>query len=156
MWALCFAGRWCYAVCMKHRAAILSVSLIVASALTLRAGTELESEMKHMKDAYRGLKTAMEAPVEADKQTYLDLAAKLKDAAVAAKELKPEKLSEIPADQQAAFLESYRQQVDELIKLTDSLAQSITAGNWEEAKNQLMAINQSRREGHKEFMSDDE
>lgn len=139
---------------MNIRTSLLLGILLAASALPLRAGTALEGKMKSMKDSYRALKTAMEAPVDADKAKYLALAAKLKDSALAARDLKPQKLSEIPADQQAAFLQSFRQEIDKLVKLGDELTQSISAGDWDSAKKNLASINEARREGHKEFMTE--
>lgn len=112
--------------------------------------------MKSMKDSYRALKTAMEAPVDADKAKYLALATKLKDSVVAARDLKPQKLAEIPADKQAEFLDSYKKEMDRLAELVDELSQSINAADWDAAKKNLASINEARREGHKEFMSEEE
>lgn len=141
---------------MINRLPALVLALLAVSILPLHAGTALEGKMKSMKDSYRALKTAMDAPVDADKAKYLALATKLKDSAVAARDLKPQKLSEIPADQQAAFLDSYKKEMDKLIKLVDELSQAISAGNWDSAKKNLASINETRREGHKEFMSEKE
>ena len=141
---------------MNKRLPLFISALLAVTILPLHAGTALESKMKSMKDSFRALKTAMEAPVDTDKAKYIALATKLKDSAVAARELKPQKLAEIPADQQAGFLESYKKEMDKLISYADELSRSLGAGNWDAAKKNLASINEARREGHKEFMTEKE
>ena len=107
-----------------------------------------------MRKSFRELKIAMAAPVEADKQKYLSWVADLKSAAEASKSLEPEKTSKVPADQKTAFLEGYKNKIDELADEIDSLGKAIEAAKWEEAKALVAQINQVQREGHQKYRSE--
>ena len=110
--------------------------------------------MNQMRKSFRELKIAMSSPVEADKQKYLVWVADLKSAAEASKSLEPEKTSKVPPDQKTAFLEGYRNKMDELSDEIDSLGKAIEAGKWEEAKALVAQINQAQREGHQKYRSE--
>lgn len=131
---------------------ILAIALAVfAGSAVAHADSPLEAKMEKMKRAFRGLRTALEAPVDADKDKYVSLAEDLRAASVASKEYEPEKTDEIPADKRAEFLAGYRQSMDDLIALIDQLKTQLAAGDWEAARAQVKLINQSQRDGHKEF-----
>jgi len=121
---------------------------------SLHADSQLEKKMNQMRKSFRELKIAMAAPVEADKQKYLVWVADLKSAAEASKTMEPEKTSKIPADQKAAFLEGYKNKMDELTDEIDSLGKAIEAGKWDEAKALVAQINQVQREGHQKYRSE--
>ena len=110
--------------------------------------------MNQMRKSFRELKIAMSSPVEADKQKYLVWVADLKSAAEASKSLEPEKTSKVRADQKTAFLEGYKNKIDELADEIDSLGKAIEAGKWEEAKALVAQINQVQREGHQKYRSE--
>ena len=93
-------------------------------------------------------------PVEADKQKYLSWVADLKSASESSKTMEPEKISNIPADQRTAFLEGYRNKMDEMLDEIDSLGKAIEAGKWDEAKALVGQINQVQREGHQKYRSE--
>ena len=107
-----------------------------------------------MRKSFRELKIAMSSPVEADKRKYLVWVADLKSAAEVSKSLEPEKTSKVPADQKTAFLEGYKNKIDELTDEIDSLGKAIEAGKWEEAKALVAQINQVQREGHQKYRSE--
>ena len=96
----------------------------------------------------------MAAPVESDKQKYLSWVADLKTAAEASKILEPKKTSNVPSEQKTAFLEGYKNKMDELTEEIDSLGKAIEAGKWEEAKALVGQINQVPREGHQKYRSE--
>ncbi|NBS87612.1 MAG: hypothetical protein EBS60_05970 [Verrucomicrobia bacterium] len=121
---------------------------------SLHADSPLEMKMNQMRKSFRELKKAMAAPVEADKQKYLSWVADLKSASEASKAMEPEKTSNVPADQKKAFLEGYRNKMDELIDEIDSLGKAIEAGKWDEAKALVGQINQVQREGHQKYRSE--
>jgi len=121
---------------------------------SLRADSPLETKMNQMRKSFRELKKAMAAPVEADKQKYLVWVADLKSATEASKSIEPEKASNVPADQKTAFLEEYRNKMDELADEIDSLGKAIEAGKWDEAKAHVAQINQVQREGHQKYRSE--
>ena len=129
------------------------LSLLVLSPC-LHADSPLENKMNQMRKSFRELKKAMAAPVEADKQKYLAWVADLKSATEASKALEPEKTSNIPADQKTAFLEGYKNKMDELVDEIDSLGKAIGAGKWNEAKAIVSQINQVQREGHQKYRSE--
>ena len=120
----------------------------------LHADSPLEAKMNQMRRSFRELKKAITAPVQADKQKYLSWVADLKSAAEASKSMQPEKASYIPADQKTAFLEGYRNKMDELADDIDSLGKAIEAGKWDEAKALVAQINQVQREGHQKYRSE--
>ena len=112
--------------------------------------------MDDMKVAFRGLRSALQEPADADKEKYVALAEDLRSASVAARALEPEKTRDIPQDRRAAFLEGYRQSIDDLVSLVDGLKKHLAAGDWEAARGQVSLINQAQRDGHKEFRLEDD
>ena len=120
----------------------------------LYADSPLEKKMNQMRKSFRQLKMAMVAPVEADKQKYLGWVADLKAAAQASETLEPEKTSGIPAAQKTAFVEGYKNKMQELIDQIDDLGKAIEAGKWEESKSLVGQINQIQREGHEKYRSE--
>ena len=141
---------------MKKHSALMPLFALLFLVLCprLHADSPLETKMNQMRRSFRELKKAMVTPVEADKQKYLSWVADLKLAAEASKALEPEKTSHISKDQKAAFLEGYRNKMDELADEIDSLGKAIEAGKWDEAKAFLAQINQAQREGHQKYRSE--
>ncbi len=121
---------------------------------SLHADSPLEKKMNQMRKSFRELKKAMATPVETDKQKYLAWVADLKSATEASKTLEPEKTSKIPADQKTAFLEGYKNKMDELVDEIDSLEKAIELGKWDEAKALVGQINQLQREGHQKYRNE--
>jgi len=131
-------------------------ALVVLSVSTpLRAETPLEEQMDAMKAAFRSIKSALEAPVDADKDKYVASAEELKSAAVKAKEFDPKKLGEIPEGDRAQFLTDYRQSIDQLVALIDQLKTQLAAGDWDAARAQMRLINRAQGEGHEKFRSEE-
>lgn len=120
----------------------------------IHADSPLEKKMNQMRISFREPKKAMAAPLEADKQKYLSWVADLKSASEAAKAMEPEKTSKVPADQKTAFLEGYRNKMNELADEIDSLGKAIEAGKWDEAKVLVTQINQVQREGHQKYRAE--
>ena len=139
----------------NHRALLVYCALhLLALCPVLHADSLLETKMNQMRRSFRELKKAMTAPVEADKQKYLSWVADLKSATEASKSLEPEKTSKVSVDEKTAFLEGYRNKMDELADEIDSLGKAIEAGKWEEAKALVAQINQVQREGHQKYRSE--
>ena len=142
---------------MKNRQQFLSyfaLLLFLALCPTLHADSPLETKMNQMRKSFRELKKAMATPVEADKEKYLSWVADLRSASEASKNLDPEKTSNIPADQKSAFLEGYKNKMDELVEEIDSLGKAIEVGKWDEAKALVGQINQLQREGHQKYRNE--
>jgi soluble cytochrome b562 len=141
---------------MKQHSVLMPLFALILLVLCPRvhADSPLETKMNQMRRSFRELKKAMVAPVEADKQKYLSWVADLKSATEASKSLEPEKTTKVPADQRMAFLEGYRNKMDELADEIDSLGKAIEAGKWDEAKALVAQINQVQREGHQKYRSE--
>ena len=130
--------------------------LTFVSTFSLHAATSLEKKMKVMKQATKELNTGLEVSGEPDKTANLRHVAKLREAAVAAGALKPAKATDIPEAKRAAFVADYKKSMEDLVQQIDELAQFISAGKWDAARKQMGVLNQSRRDGHKEFMRERE
>ncbi len=131
---------------------LLILSLFLGA--SLHAESPLETQMKQMKSAFKELGKSLQQPVDADKDKYLALTAKLREATVKSRELSPEKTDEIPADQKAAFLKNFQKKIDETVATIDLLSQAIKASNWPEAQKQYASLKGAQKEGHKEFQSE--
>ena len=70
----------------RFRHAGLFAFVVLCVSAPLRAETPLEEQMDTMKAAFRSIKTAMEAPVDGDKDKYVVFADELRAAAIKAKE----------------------------------------------------------------------
>jgi len=144
-------------MCMKNHKRLLPYTvllLFLALSPRIQADSPLEIKMNQMRKSFRELKKGMSAPIEADKQKYLSWVADLKSASEASKALQPEKTSNVPADQKTAFLEGYRNKMEELVDEIDSLGKAIEAGKWDEAKALVAQINQLQREGHQKYRAE--
>lgn len=137
------------------RLTFLAVLLTFAMPQSLRAAgkeeTPLGEQMDKMKRDFKGLRKALEAPVDADKAKYVKLAANFRAAAEASKKFDPAKTETLPKAQQAAFVAEYHQAMDKLIKLSGELEKQLAAGQWDNAGKQLKLIGKAQREGHKQF-----
>lgn len=111
--------------------------------------------MNAMKGAFRLLKTAMEAPVDADKDKYVASADALKSAAIKAKEFNPEKLSQVPENERDQFLADYHASIDKLVALIDQLRTQLAAGDWAAARAQIRLISRAQGDGHEKFRSEE-
>ena len=137
----------------RHAGVFAFVVLCVSA--PLRAETPLEEQMDTMKAAFRSIKTAMEAPVDGDKDKYVVFADELRAAAIKAKEFDPKKIGEIPAGDREQFLTDYRQSIDQLVVLIDQLKTQLAAGDWDGVRSQMRLINRAQGAGHERFRSEE-
>jgi hypothetical protein len=119
--------------------------------LFLHADTPLEEKMDKMKGPFKELAKSLQAPVEADKAKYVQLATKVRDLLKQSRELSPEKTEAIPAEKRAEFLKSYQEQIDKSVSIFDTLIPLLEASNWTEAQKQIDLMKQAQKEGHKSF-----
>ena len=136
------------------RTCLFALVVLCVSA-SVRAESPLGEQMDVMKNAFRSLKTAMEAPVDADKDKYVASADELRSAALKAKEFDPKKLGEIPEGDREQFLADYRQSIDQLVALIDQLKTQLAAGDWDAARAQMRLINRAQADGHEKFRSEE-
>lgn len=133
---------------------LFALAVFSVSAL-LQAETPLEEQMDTMKGAFRSIKAAMNAPVDADKDKYVASADVLKSAALKAKGFDPKKLAEIPENERDQFLADYRQAIDNLVGLIDQLKTQLAAGDWDAARAQIRLIFRAQGAGHEKFRSEE-
>jgi soluble cytochrome b562 len=111
--------------------------------------TDLEVRMDHMGRAYRKLKKQIGDPTQ--NASSLQLVATMQDAAKEALQFTPEKTADLPADQQAKFVEDFKAGIqgmqDEFTKLSDAL----TAGKNDDAIKIVAEIDALEKKDHKEF-----
>jgi soluble cytochrome b562 len=107
--------------------------------------------MDAMRDAFRNIKAALQAPSDADKQKYGGYVDTLIAAATQAKNFEPEKTSTLPEADRAQFLADYRQSMDALIALFEQLKSQLSAGDWDGARAQMRLIGDAQADGHEKF-----
>jgi hypothetical protein len=111
--------------------------------------TDLEVRMDHMGRAFRKLKKQVTDPTQ--NAASLQLVATMQDAAKEALQFTPEKTADLPADQQAKFVEDFKAGIqgmqDEFTKLSDAL----TAGKNDDAVKIVAEIDALEKKDHKEF-----
>ena len=139
----------------RLRNSLLIVLAVLSVSAPLRAETPLGEQMDAMKAAFRSIKTALEAPVDADKDKYVASADDLKSAAIKAKEFNPEGLSEIPENEREQFLADYHKSIDKLVVLIDQLRTQLAAGDWDAARAQIRLISRAQGDGHEKFRSEE-
>lgn len=139
----------------RFRLPYLFALAILSLSASLRAETPVQEQMNTMKGAFRSLKAAMEAPVDADKDKYVASADVLKSATLKAKGFDPRKLGEIPEKDRKQFLADYRQSIDNLVGLIDQLKTQLAAGDWDAARAQIRLISRAQGEAHEKFRSED-
>ncbi|MES2310055.1 MAG: cytochrome b562 [Verrucomicrobiota bacterium] len=139
---------------MKQLFRSLFCFFIIVSSLTLHADTPLEGKMSKMKGTFKELSKSLQAPVEADKAKYVQLATQLRDLMKESRELTPEKTDEIPAEKRAEFVQGYQKQIDQSIALLETMIQTLEASNWPEAQKQFDLLKQYQKEGHKAYRAE--
>jgi soluble cytochrome b562 len=111
--------------------------------------TDLELRMDRMGKAFRQLKKQVAEP--AQNASSLDLVAKMQAAAKEALDFTPAKTADLPADQQAKFVDDFKAGIkgmqDEFTKLSDAL----TAGKNDDAVKIVAEIGDLEKKDHKEF-----
>jgi soluble cytochrome b562 len=111
--------------------------------------TDLEVRMDHMGRAYRKLKKQVGDPTQ--NASSLLLVATMQNAAKEALQFTPQKTADLPADQQAKFVEDFKAGIqgmqDEFTKLSDAL----TAGKNDDAIKIVAEIDALEKKDHKEF-----
>jgi len=111
--------------------------------------TDLEMRMDRMGKAFRKLKKQVADP--AQNASSLELVATMQAAAKEALDFTPAKTADLPADQQAKFVDDFKAGIkgmqDEFTKLSDAL----TAGKNDAAVKIVAEIGDLEKKDHKEF-----
>ena len=114
-----------------------------------RKTTELGKHMEKMGHAFRALGRQVGDP--AKNADSLKLVHTIRTNAEAAAKLKPEKLADIPADQQAKFLSDYHKQMEVLLDDLGTLEHQLNAGDNAGASAQFQRVKHDMFQGHKAF-----
>jgi hypothetical protein len=111
--------------------------------------TDLEMRMDRMNKAFRKLKKQVADP--AQNASSLELVATMQAASKEAMDLTPAKTADLPADQQAKFVDDFKAGMkgmqDEFTKLSDAL----TAGKNDDAVKIVAEIGDLEKKDQKEF-----
>jgi soluble cytochrome b562 len=111
--------------------------------------TDLEMRMGRMSKAFRALKKQVADPTQ--NASSLQLVATMQAASKEAMDLTPAKAADLPADEQAKFMDDYKAGMkgmqDEFTKLSDAL----TAGKNDDAVKIVAEIGDLEKKDHKEF-----
>lgn len=144
---------------MKIRFLLPSLTLALACTLGLSPlqaadggkdpETELGKVMEKMGGTFRRLGRQIK---DASKnQDSLQAVATLRDAAKASLKHEPMLKAKQPASEQAAYVERYKKKMNEMIALLDQLEAALKANDNEKAAALCAKVNDTQKEGHKDF-----
>jgi hypothetical protein len=116
--------------------------------------TPLSKEMTGMNKSLRMLKRQVADP--AKKADNLALVAKIKGHVDAALKLEPAKTKDVPAADKPAYIEKFKQELNDLKKTYDDLEAALKADKQDEAKKLFEKLSEQKEKGHKDFGVDEE
>lgn len=131
---------------------LLVCALALFMPASARAGTEMERAFERLQRDYKKLKTALEAPVDADRDVYVKITNEMLDEAKKARGLDPEMLATVPEEDRAKFLESFRTDMDAFIGNIEKLQDAVKNARWDEAKQLMDTLWQNKKDGHRAFI----
>jgi cytochrome c556 len=142
---------------MKIRLLLLTLICGLVAAPITRAAegskdedqTELGDHMEKIGGAFRALRKQISDP--AKNEDSLKRLGVIRENAQAALTLEPAKKADIPADQQAKFVNDFHAKMKGFIADVDKLEAAVKAGNNEEAAKLLQVLGQDQKDGHHEF-----
>ena len=111
--------------------------------------TPLGEKMGAMGKAFKKLRSQISDA--AKNEDSLKLVAILRENAEAAMKLEPAKKADLPAADQAKFQADFVAKMKSFLADVAKLEDALKAGNNEDAKKLLEALNTDQKEGHKEF-----
>jgi soluble cytochrome b562 len=133
---------------------LLSLALLSAGAPSVGFAAEttaspLDDHMEEINAAYRKLGRQIgDASKNADSLKQVAL---LRQHAMEAEKLEPKKKADLPAPDQAKFVEGYRAKMKDFLAELGKLEDALKAGKNQEAATALKALKQAQEDGHKEF-----
>jgi len=139
--------------------AALSLALLPLPAVHAQAEgakkdhTALEDRMDEINASWRRLRRQVADP--AQNAASLELVAAIRKAAHGTENMKPAKLAEIPAAEQAKFLADYRAGMKKFMDLIDGLEAALKAGNNADASQAVSDLANLQKESHKAFKKAD-
>ena len=124
----------------------------ITSPLVWAADTGLEKEMKDIKNAFNQLKQQVGDPSK--NASALTLVGKMRAAAVNCRKLQPEKATELPEKDRAAFVGNYKDEMNTFIANIDKLEAALKAGDNADAAKIVADLKTIQRDAHKEFRTE--
>ncbi len=132
--------------------AFVALLSLPTAGLTAAEGDEhtpLGEQMEVIGDAFRQLRRQAEDPEQ--NTSTLELLATMRAAAEKALELKPEYTADQPEDEQAKFVEAFRQDMHAFIGLIDEATAAIKAGDNTKAAGLVDQMRDAQRSSHKAY-----
>src|SRR5580658_772613 len=111
--------------------------------------TDLEMRMDRMGKALRKLKKQVADP--AQNASSLELVATMQAAAKEALDFTPAKTADLPADQQAKFVDDFKAGINGMLDEFTKLSDALTAGKNDDAVKIVAEIDALEKKDHKEF-----
>lgn len=118
----------------------------------VRAGTEMDRAFGRLERDYKKLREGLKAPSEADRDLYVKKTGEMLVEARRAREMEPEMLPHVPETERAEFLEKFRRDMDTFIVNLGKLEEALKNSQWDEARLQMEALWQNKKDGHKAYM----
>lgn len=148
----------------RHNFISILMSLLMATAASAQGSseqtppeskkppTELGQWMDQMSDAFRKLRRQVALPEQ--NAASRELVAQMIDGAEHARELKPEKLAEIPESEHEKFLAGFHEQMGKLLADLRQLDAALAAGDNAAAEGLVRELRGVQRDGHKAYKVD--
>ncbi len=111
--------------------------------------TDLEMRMDRMGKAFRKLRKQVADPTQ--NASSLELVATMQAAATEALDYTPAKAADLPADQQAKFVDDYKAGIKGMQDEFTKLSAALTAGKNDDAAKIVAEIADLEKKDHKEF-----
>ena len=139
---------------MKRLHLLLTVMLIAPAIVFAepkkdRPDTDIEKAMEKMAGTYRKLRRQVTDP--AQNAASLELVVAIKADATEARKYPPLKAADLPEADRAAFVENFREKLDEFLVTAGRLDDALKAGNNEEAAGLVAELGKIQKADHKEF-----
>lgn len=107
-----------------------------------------------MNKAWRQVKKDVKDPTK--NEDTVKLVGQVMQAALNSADMNPILAEDLPQDKQAAFLESYQEGMEEMIKDLAMLQTFLEAGDNNMAQKLIKEIDDQKKKGHKEFKPKDD
>lgn len=118
----------------------------------LQAGTEMERAFEKLERNYKKLKTALTAPADADRESYVKWTGEMLAEARRARDLDPAMTASVPEADRAKFLENFRTDMDAFIANISKLEEAVKSSRWDDARAEMETLWQNKKAGHKAFI----
>jgi hypothetical protein len=139
---------------LRPLVAVLLTALSVPVAFSQAAdkpATPMVESMEKMDTAFKSLGRALKTPDAAQKAAYLESVGVIKAEAAKSRDLVPEKIAELPADQQAAMKEAFQKEMDAFIGLVADLEKAVDEERWADAETVIKGMRKAKSAGHESY-----